>query len=513
MLVLAGDRAPLVLCRQPLQEPSTNVAKQPPLHARTKPQAHPFTQRCGLLSRRMLKPLSVDISTDIVHRRKPTTAGNRDGAEDAEMSYMADERTPLLPQKGDSSVETGQNGQDGFSSMGRPRHLIGYWICGLLNNFQYVVFLTAAEDFLTGYSGAVLLADILPALLAKGILPLFMHRLGYRPRVFAVVLLAITAFLVVASAKGDVPVVLFGVVLASLASGIGENTFLASTSRFSKNTVSAWSSGTGAAGLAGAGAWVILHNVLSLSTQHALLLMAPLPLVIAFAYLTLLEPGTNMEATIEVVSKVGDSEQGLPLLQDGTRNNKDVTGWELLQAVQPVIARYMVPLVLVYYLEYTINQALFLPLGLAIYGASSTKGACHMYTYLQTTYQVGVFVSRSSVNVFPLKRLWPLPVFQGINLLLALTYILAAPSTEGVLGSTIPLFAVYVMVLWEGLLGGACYVNAFTLISASVPSARREFALGVSSLADSVGISLAAVTSLLLEQPLLHHLGVQTLKC
>jgi hypothetical protein len=34
-------------------------------------------------------------------------------------------------------------------------HLAGLWISGLINNFSYVVFLTAAEDILTGFSGAV----------------------------------------------------------------------------------------------------------------------------------------------------------------------------------------------------------------------------------------------------------------------------------------------------------------------------------------------------------------------
>lgn len=41
------------------------------------------------------------------------------------------------------------------------RHLAGFWIGGLINNFSYVVFLTAAEDILTGYSGAVSEAGIL----------------------------------------------------------------------------------------------------------------------------------------------------------------------------------------------------------------------------------------------------------------------------------------------------------------------------------------------------------------
>lgn len=47
------------------------------------------------------------------------------------------------------------------------RNLLGFWLLGLLNNYGYVVFLSAAEDLIAGASGAVLLADILPTMAIK----------------------------------------------------------------------------------------------------------------------------------------------------------------------------------------------------------------------------------------------------------------------------------------------------------------------------------------------------------
>jgi hypothetical protein len=50
-----------------------------------------------------------------------------------------------------------------------------------------------------------------------------------------------------------------------------------------------------------------------------------------------------------------------------------------------------------------------------------------------------------------------------------------------------------------GLLGGAVYVNAFTLLSREVEPRLREFSLAAASLADSVGIALADITGILIQ--------------
>ena len=50
-----------------------------------------------------------------------------------------------------------------------------------------------------------------------------------------------------------------------------------------------------------------------------------------------------------------------------------------------------------------------------------------------------------------------------------------------------------------GLLGGAVYVNAFTLLSQEIEPEYREFSLGAASLADSLGIALADAAGILIQ--------------
>jgi battenin len=59
---------------------------------------------------------------------------------------------------------------------------------------------------------------------------------------------------------------LFGIALASLSSGLGELTFLQKTTTLptlssSRTALGAWSSGTGFAGIAGAGLWWLLRGL------------------------------------------------------------------------------------------------------------------------------------------------------------------------------------------------------------------------------------------------------------
>lgn len=55
------------------------------------------------------------------------------------------------------------------------------------------------------------------------------------------------------------------------------------------------------------------------------------------------------------------------------------------------------------------------------------------------------------------------------------------------------------MCVRAGLLGGAVYVNAFTLISRQVDPLRREFSLAAASLGDSLGIAFADIAGILIQ--------------
>ena len=55
------------------------------------------------------------------------------------------------------------------------------------------------------------------------------------------------------------------------------------------------------------------------------------------------------------------------------------------------------------------------------------------------------------------------------------------------------------IIFWEGLLGGAVYVNTFAEISDKVRQEEREFSLGAVTVSDSAGICVAGVVGMALE--------------
>lgn len=55
------------------------------------------------------------------------------------------------------------------------------------------------------------------------------------------------------------------------------------------------------------------------------------------------------------------------------------------------------------------------------------------------------------------------------------------------------------VIFWEGLLGGAVYVNTFAEIMETVEESEREFSLGATSVSDSAGICVAGFIGMVVE--------------
>ena len=158
--------------------------------------------------------------------------------------------------------------------------LVSYWFFGLCNNFAYVIMLSAAHDILSPSvtnnttpapisnettnktnkydcnevsTGAILLADILPGLFIKLIAPAFVHKIKYNYRVFIVVIVNASSYLIVSLTPSEYQWLIYiGVGCASFSSSLGEITFLSMSTMYSKAlSLTGWGSGTGAAGLVG----------------------------------------------------------------------------------------------------------------------------------------------------------------------------------------------------------------------------------------------------------------------
>lgn len=165
----------------------------------------------------------------------------------------------------------------------------------MVNNVLYVILLSAALD-LVGPDipkGLVLLADIIPSFATKLIAPYFIHLVPYSTRVLIFVFLSVVGMLIVAMSPsytdgGTIASKVVGIILASLSAGGGELSFVGLTHYYGPFSLAAWSSGTGAAGLVGAGAYAIATSALNISVHVTLFASALLPSVMAIAFFVVL---------------------------------------------------------------------------------------------------------------------------------------------------------------------------------------------------------------------------------
>lgn len=150
----------------------------------------------------------------------------------------------------------------------------------------------------------------------------------------------------------------------------------------------------------------------------------------------------------------------------------------------------MLPLLLVYIAEYTINQGVAPTL---LFPLSETPFE-HFRSFYPTygaIYQLGVFISRSSLPFVHIRSLYVPTLFQCINLVL-LTLHAMFPVIPNV-------YCIFVIIFWEGLLGGLVYVSTFRRIGEEVKEEDREFSLGATSVSDSGGVCIAGFLGMAME--------------
>ncbi|KAK3683299.1 CLN3 protein-domain-containing protein [Podospora appendiculata] len=375
------------------------------------------------------------------------------------------------------------------------RVMVAFWLFGLINNVLYVVILSAAQDLVgTLPKGIVLLADVAPSFLTKLVAPYVIHHIPYGTRIAVFVALSTAGMLLLAvtPAEKSVGVKLLGVVLASLSSGGGELSFLGLTHYYGHMSLAAWGSGTGAAGLVGAGLYVLLREGVGLGVRGSLGVCAVLPVGMVVGFWGVLDRGVLEDGRGKGYVVLGDGEEE----EDGEGDEggeREVEGRSFmaqLRRSRALFVPYMLPLLLVYIAEYTINQGvaptLLFPLDQSPF--DEFRAFYPVYGFL---YQLGVFISRSASPFVRIHRLYLPALLQVVNLVVL--------TLHALLGFLPSVYVVFVIVFWEGLLGGAVYVNTFAEIMEKVPKEEREFSLGATSVSDSGGICVAGFVGMTME--------------
>ncbi|GAO50795.1 hypothetical protein G7K_4916-t1 [Saitoella complicata NRRL Y-17804] len=404
---------------------------------------------------------------------------------------------------------THRNGQRrhlfSFLNEAPPRTLISFFLFGLINNVLFVIILSAALDLVGPLipKGVVLLADTLPSFAVKLAAPYFFHLVPYPVRIVICVALSFVGMQVVAwGAETNVPLRLFGIVLASLSSGIGEITFLQLTHFHPTLSLAFFSSGTGGAGLLGGFSYLAFTTYIGWSVPTTLNLLSFLPFILAIAYFFILPSptGDGHPPSHAQYAPIAEDEDGRvvpapefytsPVAKDGTW----VDGMkQRFHKSKALFMPYMLPLFIVYVAEYLINQGVA-PTLLFPLEETPFHRIRDAYPTYATIYQLGVFLSRSSTPLYRLHNLYAPSLLQ-----FTLFVFLALQSLFYFLPSVYWIFGITFI---EGVLGGLVYVNAFHEVSDNVRKEDREFSMAAVGVADSMGVCLAGVIALGLEPAL-----------
>lgn len=220
---------------------------------------------------------------------------------------------------------------------------------------------------------------------------------------FLCCILAAAGFVLVAVANNDV-ISILGVVCTSLSSGLGELTFLAYSSKYHKystinptpfilpffsqliivcianvhrNVVSTWSSGTGGAGIVGSLSYAVMIGA-GLTPKTTMLIMLVAPVLEAVAFWGILSHDNHVYVEEKRSSQLSNNSAGgvdnkagtfdstvsvqarsdENLERDGVEELEPLVGFKSKIRYIPRLFKYMIPLTLVYLLEYFINQGL-----------------------------------------------------------------------------------------------------------------------------------------------------------
>ncbi len=386
--------------------------------------------------------------------------------------------------------------------------LVRFFLMGLLNNVTYVIMIAGSPEIAAESIGLVYFLAVAPAIVVKVSSQFWFDKVSYWWRLMVCVpILMALAFSSVAFAPFEIK--LLGVGACAVQSALGEASCLALTSRFPSSErrvlITAWSSGTGIAGIAG---YVIVASFRALDMPFVAMLTSSLfVLPTAWMFLYSSVHGGFEDIHEAAVAHVSDAEEtaamvvGLPQPQYGG------SVWNRLIRIVP----YSLPLFVVYFAEYACQSGVWITIGRSevarrrfymganIVCVSEVEISVRSLAYVLTRctrsfirYQIGVFLSRSSGSVVSLS-VCQLPWLAAFQFGLMLFFIVVSALEISGWWLLVPAFV-------TGIFGGLCYVNAFKLLAHDSPPSEREKNMALTSTFDSLGVGCADLFGIMLQR-------------
>ncbi|XP_019853585.1 PREDICTED: battenin-like [Amphimedon queenslandica] len=393
------------------------------------------------------------------------------------------------------------------------RNWIGFFILGTINNLPYVVVNSSAKVLSTSFGQANLVTLVMFSNVALGFVAKGANTLISTTSFPFWIRFIFNGCLMAAGLTGVILapnfwIALASIVLTGMSSSFGENLTLGFLSKFSKEHINAWSSGTGMAGVVGAVLYIALSCIAEVtvvsgnhgntvidpdSTDYAsklkkinrFVFIGTLPIIVLYwgAYFILIKAPpavkeSNNEETqpLQIQDKVSNNDPGVVAAASGEGSFK-----RILRCLK--LSSWLIfNMIFVYFFEYTCRG--FAAKSRPEEEFSISELQCpELYASLQLCYQAGVFVSRSSVQLFQIRQIHIFTLFQLINMIV---WILQA------WWKFLPVYVLPSYMVFVGLLGGASYVNIFYLLRTDekYPSSDRELCTNLVGMSISIGILL-----------------------
>lgn len=396
------------------------------------------------------------------------------------MPYDATEDDPLMVSRPSSSSESQPPG-----SFTRAQ-FAAFFVMGTINNLPYVVVGSAAKSLADSFNEADLIGVIQWATVAVGLFVRALNAFYLEGTSFSTRVAANTAAMVVGlvavamSVYIDFSFAIGAIVVIGGASSFGESVILSYLKGFDSELTGAWSSGTGMAGVGGSLSYILLGSAAGLSNETVFLLLIPTAVAYWMAFLVAARSLSADNAPDEYSPMAAE-----PQPQEQLPPHKGEPGLARVLRVTRQVLGLATQLMLVYFFEYCVSVGFA---ALANIKPAKGRGGFfrrHSYAILAFCYQLGVFVSRSSISVLKIRRFWVLTTLQAANFAIWLVH-----STNPFL----PLWLQFALMVYVGLLGGAMYVNVFYFLvrDPAIADADKELAINVTAIFINFGIVAAS---------------------
>jgi battenin len=410
------------------------------------------------------------------------------------------------------------------------RTWVALCIAGCINNFCYVVIISAAQSIARSFDeenliGLIAWANVSLGIVSKAWNAFFLEKVSYNWRMFGMGVFYLFGLVGVAvSTFVSFGFCIFAIVVAGSASAFGESVMLGYMRQFPSEYIGGWSSGTGFAGVGGAGFYIVMVAA-GLRNFTIFLIMIPLVFIYWAAFYLMIDKkqmikrsggSSKNAAETESDASFGDdmpnAAESASLLSNSSAAYSDSTSPKAMSPVAPAgetpvrrILRvhgatlfFSLNLAAVYLFEYWICSGGANKANDKDSENSSNFAVANAYAILQFCYQFGVLISRSSLKLIKIPRVEIITALQGINMVF---WILQD------VYKFMNVWAQFATMIYVGLLGGASYVNCFfqLLNTRKVSSADRELGTNIASIYVNFGIMIGTLLVVLSDNTFLKN--------